>query len=217
MSADFPIEYNTHHIEAFLQKIARYRDRELQQINQQVDREVSKIRQQAHSQVRRLVRRVISETRDRERRQRDRYLYKLRSELTRERWGILTQTRERVFQDLRGRFEHAWADPDRQCDWCRFWTESAMALATPNDLQIYCGAGTLRTTLEKMQQLSDAYPGHCEWHIDAARPPGLIIIWPDHQLDGTLERQCEVVAEAVLSRVVEILGKDEPSENSEHE
>jgi vacuolar-type H+-ATPase subunit E/Vma4 len=217
MSANFPIEYNTRHIEAFLQKIARYRDFELQQINKQVDEEVRKIRQEAHGQARRLARRVIGETRERERRQRDRYLYKLHSELTRERWGILTQTRERVFQDLLGRFEHAWADPDRQCDWCRFWIESAMAMATPNDLRIRCGAGTLHTTLEKMQQLSGGYAGHCEWQVDAAKPPGLIVEWPDHYLDGTLDRQCEVVAEAVLSRVVEILDKDEPSETSNHE
>ena len=217
MSAEFPIEYNTRHVEAFLEKIARHRDLELQQINQLLHGEVGKIRQQAHTQARQLARRVVSDAREQERRRQDRYLYKLRSELTRERWGILKQIRQRVVQDLGSRFEHAWADEVRQYEWCRFWVESAMAMATPNDLRICCGAGASDATLEKMRQLPGGYPGHCEWRIDADAPSGLVVEWPDHHLDGTLGRQCEIVAETVLSRVAEILNKDAPGETSDYE
>jgi hypothetical protein len=217
MSADFPIEYNPRHVEAFLEKIAHHRDLELQQTNQQVQAEVSKIRQQAHTESRQLARRVISETRERERRQRDRYLYKLRSELTRQRWDILSQIRERVTQDVHSRFERAWADQDRQCDWCRFWIESAKTMAPPNDLKIYCGAGTANATVAAMQQLLSDYPGRCEWQVDADRTPGLLVEWPDHRLDGSLDRQCEAVVEAVLSRVAERLDSDEPTETVKHE
>ena len=217
MSTDFPIEINPRHVQAFLDKIARDRDLELQAISQQVHTEVSKIRQQAHTEARQLALRVVGETRERERRERDRYLYKVRSELTRERWGILNQVRERVFRDVRALFDRAWADQDRQYDWCRFWIDSARVLATPNDLQIYCGAGTTDAVVEKLQQLSNDYTGRCEWHTDASRPPGLIVEWPDHYLDGTLDSQCETVVEAVLARVAEMLDDDASSEVDQHE
>ncbi|MDH3452906.1 MAG: hypothetical protein OEN20_10820 [Gammaproteobacteria bacterium] len=213
MSADFPIEYNPRHVETFLEKIARNRDRELQQIDQQVHAEVSKIRQQAHTEARQLARRVIRETRERERRQRDRYLYKLRSELTRERWGMLKQIHERVLRDVRARFARAWADQDRQSDWCRLWIESARSMAAANDLHIYCGAGTSDAVVEKMRHWLSDYPGRCEWHVDTARPPGLLVEWTDHHLDGSLDRQCEMVVEAVLNRVAEMLDIDDPDEN----
>lgn len=217
MSTNFPIEINARHVQAFLDKIARYRDQELQQINQQVHTEVSKIRQQAHTNARQLARHVISETRERERRERDRYLYKLRSELTRERWSILNRVRERVFRDVRTLFERAWDDQDRQYDWCRFWIDAARVMATPNDLRVVCGAGTTDATAEQFQQLISDYPGHVEWHVDAAGPPGLRVEWPDHHLDGTLDRQCETVVTAVLAQVAEMLDHDDSSEAGQYE
>ena len=96
MSTDFPIEINPRHVRAFLDKIAADRDLELGKIDGQLREKVGEIRRQAHAEARRLARRLIDETRDRERRERDRYLYRLHSELTRERWVVLDRVRDRV-------------------------------------------------------------------------------------------------------------------------
>ncbi len=215
MDADFPIEYNTRHVEAFLKKIARHKDAELQKVTEQMEKEIGRIRQQGYAEARQLARRVIGETRERERRQRDRYLYKLRSDLTRERWGVLNEIRGRVSRDVHRRFAEAWADGERQWLWCRFWIDSAKAIAAPNDLQIYCGEGTAESVVDRIRRRLSDYPGKCEWHVDSGRSPGLIVEWPDHYLDGTLNHQCEVVVDKVLRRAADILVGEDQSTHDE--
>lgn len=205
MSTEFPLSDDARHVDVFLRKIAHHRDRELQQIAAQVTEEVSRIRRQSYADARQLVRRVTATTRDRERRQHDRYLYKLRSQLTRDRWGVLEEIRERVSADVWRRFEASWADADQQWQWCRFWIEAATRLAASADLHVLCGAEANESVAERIRQSLSNYPGHVDLQIDGAAPPGIVIEWQDHQLDGTLARQCEAVVATVLGRVAEIL------------
>ncbi len=203
--AEFPISPDARHVEAFLRKIARHRDDELQQIDSQVAGEVVKIRRQAYADARQLVRRVATDTRERERRQRDRFLYKVRSELTRDRWHVLEEIRGRVTADVHRRFEDAWREPHRQWQWCRFWIATAKTLASPADLRLLCGAGIAEDVVEKIRAALVDYPGNVELRIDDAAPSGLLVEWQDHQLDGTLVQQRDAVVATVLSRVAEII------------
>ena len=214
MSAEFPVSEDTRHVDAFLRKIASHRDRELQQIDAQVAEEVGRIRRQAYADARQLVRRVSAATRERERRQHDRYLYKLRSQLTRDRWSVLEEIRERVATDVQQRFESAWADAEQQWQWCRFWIDAARSLAASEDLRVLCGSGIADEVAQNIRRSLSDHAGHVELQIDSRAAPGLIIEWQDHQLDGTLAQQCEAVVARVLGQVAEILDGRRPSGGS---
>ena len=212
MSAEFPLSDDARHVDAFLRKIADHRDSELQQIAAQVTEEVNRIRRQAYADARNLARRVSATTRERERRQHDRYLYKLRSQLTRDRWSVLEEIRERVAADVWRRFEASWADTEQQWQWCRFWIEAATTLAATAEVRVLCGAGTAEEVAERIRRSLSNHPGRGDIRIDSAAPPGIVIEWQDHQLDGTLAQQCEVVVAMVLGRVAEILDGRQPIE-----
>lgn len=216
MGTDFPVEFHAQHVQVFLDKIARDRDLEIAAIDRQVAAEVAALRRQTHEQARQLARRVITATRERERRQRDRSMYKIRSELTRQRWQILDAVHSEVLSLANGLFMQAWRDPERQLQWCRYWVVSAQRLASSEALNIVCGAGTSDAVVGKLREMAAERPGEFSINVDEQRPAGLIIEWTDHELDGTLSKQCDALADGVLEQVAAILAEGETGV-SEHE
>jgi len=192
------VQFDPRHVATFLSKIRADRDEELRKIQEQVDIEVTKIRKAAYRSSRELVHDIAKTARERESRDHDRFLYKVRAELKREHWKILAELQAHVLAKAGDLFQAAWRDPARQWDWCRYWLDTAMGFANGAALKILVGEDAHADVVGKIKEHMAAYSGGSALEINAAAGPGIVILWPDHRLDGTLASHCrEVSAEAV--------------------
>lgn len=202
---DSPTGFDPRHVRAFLEKISEDRDEEVNDIRRRVEAETQKIRKDGYRAARRLASQVATDTREHQRREHDRFLYKARSELTRERWSILGDLHRRALDAVRDRFEAAWRDESRQWAWCRHWVDAGADLAAGAPLEVRLGDGTSDTVAERTGKLLDSYPGEWTVRVDTAEPAGVVISWPDHLLDGTLPSHIAVATEEVMERVAALL------------
>lgn len=199
-----PIDFDPRHVETFLSRIREDRDRELAAVRQRVEAETAQIRTDGHRAARRLAHEMLTGVRERERREHDRFLYKVRAELIRERWSILDDLRRQAGDAVRARFEEAWRDGDRQWKWCCYWVDAASALAHGAALDVRLGGGAGNAVAKRIEQRLESYPG--EWSVGvAAAPAGILVSWPDHRLDGTLAPQVHDVTGQVMERLVALL------------
>jgi vacuolar-type H+-ATPase subunit E/Vma4 len=199
-----PLEFDPKHVDAFLAKIRADRDRELAAIRRRVQAETTKIRREGHQAARRTARDMLAGVRERERREHDRFLYKVRTELVRERWSVLEDLRGQAQDAVRERFEAAWHDPEQQWVWCRHWIDAARELAGGAPLKIRLGQG-VEPVAQKIEQRLESYPGGCSLHADAHGSAGILVSWPDHCLDGTLTPQIDDATDEVMDRLVDLL------------
>jgi len=212
---DLPIGFDPQHVRTFLTRIREDRDRELADMRHRVEAETRTIRQEGYRAARRLASQVAADTRERQQREYDRFLYKTRSELTRERWSILGDLRGKALEAVRSRFEEAWRDESRQWAWCRHWVEAACALAAGAPLEVRLGDAR-NTVSERVEKLLQSYAGEWAVRLDAEEPAGVLVSWPDHRLDGTLASHVAEATEEVMARVVDLLDPAaEPDEADE--
>lgn len=210
-----PIGFDPQHVRTFLTRIRQDRDQELADIRRRVEAETRNIRKEGYRAARRLASQVAADTRERQRRERDRFLYKTRSELTRERWSMLGDLRGKALEAVRSRFEEAWRDESSQWAWCRYWVEAACTLAAGAPLEVRLG-GTRNTVAERVEKLLQSYSGEWAVRLDAEEAAGVLVSWPDHRLDGTLASHVADATEEVMERVVDLLDPaGEPDEADE--
>ncbi len=193
-------------VEAFVRKIVANRDRELQRIQEQLANQGRTLRADAHARARRLAGRIVERTREDEQRLDARHLYKVRSELSRQRWEALAHYREQARGELQARYAGLWGEPAAQSRWCRFWVQAAREASEGQRLRVRCGPGSTPALREQIAGWLDDYPGGAEVEVDLSIAPGLILEWPDHLLDATLQRQCEAALDEVMQRLARILG-----------
>jgi len=199
------LDFDPRHVETFLRKIHSDRDAEIEEISARAASEIAKIRKAAFSSNRALAHRTIKAAREQEARERDRYLYKVKSELKRQHWQILAELRQQVLAKARATFEAAWNDPLQQWAWCKSWIDTAAELAQDQPLHIQLGMGGNKQVVAKARRKLKDYPGEYSIAIDKAAPAGIIIGWPDHYLDGTLISHCQEVSSTVIDRLAHTL------------
>jgi len=203
------VQFDPRHVDTFLSKIHADRDEELRKIQEQVDIEVAKIRKAAYRSARTLVHDIAKTAREREARDRDRYLYKVRAELKREHWKILAELQAHVLARAGELFQAAWRDPARQWGWCRYWLDAAMGFANGAALKVLVCEDAHADVIDKIKKHLDACGDGSELVIEAAAGPGIVILWPDHRLDGTLASHCREVSTEVVEHLAQKLSSAE--------
>lgn len=209
------LAFDPRHVETFLTKIRADRDEAIQEIRGCAEQEIAKIRKDAYRAARALARKTIKSAREQEALERDRFLYKIKSELKREHWKVLESLRQEVLRRARETFEAAWAQPAQQWAWCESWLNTATELAQGQVLSIRLGQGGSDKITAKIKHKLKDYSGEWSAEIDQAAPAGVVIAWPDHLLDGTLISHCEDVSREVVNQLAQTLSPAQSQEHSE--
>lgn len=205
MDARLPDNFDAQQVSLFLDKIARECETELRQIACQRDDEIARIRGDAHAESRRLFRHGAAALRARLALERDRYLARVRSELRRRRWDILSESQQRVLEAVAARFSRAWEDPERQWEWCRYWLELALERAGDDALAVTLGQGALDSVRARIEARIGAHRAGASVTVDPDAAPGISIEWDDYVMDGRLGSQSAAITDAVLARLSGLL------------
>ena len=205
MDSRLPADFDPQQVSLFLDKVAQDCDTELREIAANRDAGIARISGDANAESRRLFRHSVEQLRTRLVLEQNRYLARVRSDLRRQQWEILTESQQRVLEAVSDRFLKAWEDPQGQWQWCRYWLALALERAGDNALRVILGNGALekvRASIEK--KISDHAAG-ASVIIDTQADPGICIEWGDYMMDGRLASQNTAITDAVLSRLSDML------------
>ncbi len=184
----------------FLATIEADRDREIEQIQTDADAQIERIIGEAHAEARRLQRdtnvRLRRELSVRQHKETSRVQARIR----RKRWQSLKQLQSGINQQVLERMCSAWAEPEWQWHWCRFWLQAALERNDDTPLRLAISETALPKTLEQIAKW--AKQNKLSLEFDGPLPElGLIIRWADFELDGLISAQGHTIEAAVLARL----------------
>jgi len=205
MDEHLPADFDPQQVSLFLDKVAQDCDAELREIAANRDAEIAGVRGDAHVESRRLFRHSAEQLRTRLVLEQSRYLARVRSDLRRQQWEILTESQQRVLEAVSDRFRKAWEDPEGQWEWCRYWLAFALERAGDNALRVILGQGALENVRASIEKKISDHAAGATVIIDTHADPGICIEWSDYMMDGRLASQNTAITDAVLSRLSDLL------------
>lgn len=200
-----PADFDLQQVSLFLDKVAEDCDTELREIAANRDAEIARIRGDAHVESRHLFRHSAEQLRTRLVLEQSRYLARVRSDLRRQQWEILTESQQRVLEAVSDRFRKAWEDPEGQWQWCRYWLALALERAGDNAIRVILGNDALENVRASIEEMIGDHPASATVIIDSQADPGICIEWGDYLMDGRLASQNTAITDAVLSRLSDLL------------
>lgn len=205
MDSRLPADFDPQQVSLFLDKVAQDCDTELREIAANRDAEIAGVLGDAHVESRRLFRHSAEQLRSRLVLEQSRYLARVRSDLRRQQWEILTESQQRVLEAVSDRFRKAWEDPEGQWEWCRYWLALARERAGDNALRVILGQGALENVRASIEKKISDHAAGASVIIDTQADPGICIEWSDYMMDGRLASQNTAITDAVLSRLSDML------------
>ncbi|MCG6871946.1 MAG: hypothetical protein LJE84_06610 [Gammaproteobacteria bacterium] len=171
----------------FLDQIDLDRDAELAEVAAQLALQSREVRLAAYSRSTSAHREQAEHARARLLHRHDRKVSRARAVARRRSWQLVGAKSDVAVQRLMERARAAWADPDSQWSWCRYWVERARELAAGEELSIRIGQGGLPGTLARLKQ---EFPEMPQFRMDTDLSAGLVARFGEWILDARLAAHC---------------------------